>query len=94
MISTDDRSLLRLLVLIRAANERVSKEMLLAEVERRNIPGFRATALRGVVSSLVRKRLIRLVKGDESAFEATKQGHVAAREARARLATLMTLLAD
>lgn len=92
MISADDRSLLRLFMLIRAANERVSKEWLLAEVERRNIHGFTATALRGLVSYLVRKRLIRPVKGDESAFEATKQGQEAAREARARLATLMTLL--
>jgi hypothetical protein len=54
MISADDRSLLRLFVLIRAANERVAKERLLAEVERRNIRGFTATALRGIVSSLVR----------------------------------------
>jgi hypothetical protein len=94
MISADDRSLLRLFVLIRAANERVAKEGLLAEVERRNIRGFTATALRGIVSSLVRKKLIRLVKGDESAFEGTKQGQEAAKEARARLATLTTLLDD
>lgn len=94
MISADDRSLLRLFVLLRAANERVSREILFAEVERRNISGFTATALRGLVSSLVRKRLIRLVKGDESGFEATKLGQEAAREARARLATLTTLLDD
>ena len=94
MISADDRSLLRLFVLIRAANERVSNEGLLAEVERRNIPGFTATALRGVVLSLIRRRLIRPVKGDESALEATKQGQEAAREARARLTNLMTVLDD
>ena len=94
MISTDDRSLLTLFVLIRAENERVSKGVLLAEVERRNIRGFKATALHGIVSSLVRKKLIRLVNGDEPTFDATKQGQEAAREARTRLATLMTLLED
>lgn len=92
MISANDRSFLRLFVLIRAANERVSKEVLLGEVRCRSIRGFSATALRGVVASLVRKKLIRLVRGGESAFEATKRGQEAAREARDRLATLINLL--
>lgn len=94
MISADDLSVLRLFVLIRASNERVSQETLLAEVERRKIRGLTATALRGLLSSLVRRRLIRPVKGDLPAFEATRQGRQVAKEARGRLAAWMTLIDD
>jgi len=94
MLSADDVSLLQLFVLIRAATERVSEERLLAEVERRNIRGFTATALRGLVSSLVHKGLIRLVNGDELAFVATGQGQKAAEEARTQLSNLLALLDD
>jgi hypothetical protein len=94
MSSADDISLLRLFVLIRAAKQGISEECLLVEFERRNIHGLTAKALRSILSSLVRRGLIRLVKGDASAFVATRQGQQAATEAGARLSNLMTLLND
>jgi hypothetical protein len=88
----DDLWLVQLYVLIRAANEPLSEERILAYVRRRKIRDVTATQIRRLLSSLVRKGIIRPTNGRQMAFVTTHQGRKAAAEARARLSRLLELL--
>jgi hypothetical protein len=91
-LSTDDRWLLQLYVVIRAANEPVSAEMLQSYAERHKLVGITSAKIRSVLSALVRRGAIRPSKDTDRSFVATRQGKKAASEARARLSNLMSLL--
>jgi hypothetical protein len=91
-LSTDDRRLLQLFVLIRAADEPVSEEMLRSYTERHGLEGITAAKIRGILRALVRRGVIQPSKGAERSFIATPQGRKAAAEAQARLSNLMSLL--
>jgi hypothetical protein len=91
-VSIDDRWLLQLFVLIRAATEPVSVETVLAYAERHELRGMTATKIRRLVTALTRRGVIQPAKGDAPGFIATRQGRKAAAEARTRLSNLMSLL--
>jgi len=91
-LSTDDRWLLQLYVLIGAANEPVSDESLQSYAERHELVGITAAKIRSILAALVRRGVIRSSKDADRCFVATRQGKKAASEARARLSNLMSLL--
>lgn len=91
-VSADDRWLLQLYALIRAGEEPVSGEMLRSYAERHELHGITAAKIHGILSTLVRRRVIQPSKGSQRCFVLTRQGRKAAAEARARLSNLMSLL--
>lgn len=91
VLSGEDLWLVRLVVLLRAAKEPVCEETILADFELRHISGVTAPAVRRLLASLARKKLIRQVKGTESHFGATKRGRGAVLDATARLQVLFNL---
>jgi hypothetical protein len=90
--SEDDLWLAQLYVLIRPAQEPVSEESVLAYVRRRKIREVTTAKLRRLLSSLVRKGIVRPTNGCQPAFVATRRGRKAAAEASARLSRLLELL--
>ena len=91
-LATDDRWLLQLFALIRAADEPVSEEVLRSYSERHGLHGISAAKIRGILSTLVSRRVIQPSKSSERCFVLTRQGRKVASEARLRLLNLMSLL--